>query len=63
MTLNELKLIRLSSMIHEWEMQLRAKVKYGDTQGTTWDDVREMYYSIREEFLHIDLMNEELDAD
>jgi hypothetical protein len=49
----------MQMMINEWEMQLRQKLKYGDTPTTTWEDVREMYYAIRNEYIQIDLLDED----
>lgn len=61
-TIDELTLTRLRMLIEEWERLLRQKVKYGETPTTTWDEVREMYFEIRNEFMYLDLMDEELDA-
>lgn len=61
-TINELTLTRLRMLIHDWEMQLRQKVKYGETSDTTWEEVREMYYEIRNDYAQLDLLDYEEDA-
>lgn len=60
MTLEQLKSTRMHCMIKEWEMRLREKVKYSDETTTTWDAVRELYVEVRNEYLVVDLLDEEL---
>lgn len=57
---NQLKLNRLEYMVRVWEEKLRAKRKYSETQDTTWESVSEMYYEIRNEYLVVDLLDENL---
>jgi hypothetical protein len=59
MTLEELKAQRLSSLIEYWEARLRQVMKYGETPAATWEEVREMYYGIRNELLQVDLLDED----
>lgn len=59
MTIAEIKAREMSRMLHEWELQLRSKCKYSEETTCTWDDVRELYYAIRNEYLVIDLLTDE----
>jgi hypothetical protein len=34
-------------------------MKYGETPAATWEEVREMYYGIRNELLQVDLLDED----
>lgn len=58
-TVKDMRLEAALAILEEFQIQLRQKVKYGDTPTTTWEAVREMYYEIRNEHAHLDLLDYE----
>lgn len=58
-TIKDLRLSAALGILEEFQAQLRQRLKYGDTQDTTWDEVRDLYYTIRNEYAHLDLLDYE----
>lgn len=57
-TLEEFKAQQTRRLLIDFEEQLRSRAKYADPDETTWQEVRDWYHSIRNEYLVIDLMEE-----
>lgn len=57
-TLQSYKAEQLELMILEWEQKLRHSCKYSEKPMVSWDAVRDLYFSIRDDYLVVDLMED-----
>lgn len=54
--MEKLKNKQLNRLLLDFEEQLRSKAKYTEPNETTWEEVRDWYHQIRNEYMVIDLM-------